>query len=129
MSDMARAQLSVEFMVYAAMAIVSLVVSLKVFSIGTSVQGITADNAYAEELAAAINSNMGYSSSAFSAYVPRSICNATFANGTMTIGGYSIGLASDLTIMSGAICWGSGGPERLLMYRASNGSYALAVGT
>lgn len=116
-------------MVYAAMAIASLVVSLRIFSIGVSVQGTTADNAYAEELAAVINSNVGYSSSEFSAYVPKSICNATFANGTMTIGGYSIALASELTIASGAICGQSGGPERLLMYRASNGSYALTVDT
>ncbi|HUY70394.1 MAG TPA: hypothetical protein VMV00_02395 [Candidatus Baltobacteraceae bacterium] len=120
-----RAQLSVEFMVYAALATASLVVSLKLFSMGTAVQGGVAGSAYAEELAAAIDSNMGYTSSIFSAYVPASICNATLGNGTIGIAGETIALVSNLTIEGSSVCMNSGRVERLLLYRVSNGTYAL----
>lgn len=122
-----RAQLSVEFMVYAALATASLVVSLRLFSIGTAVQGAAAERAYAEELAAAINSNMAYTSSVFSAYVPHSICNATLGNGSIGISGERIALVSNLSLQGASVCKGSGGVERLLLYRRSNYTYALEV--
>ncbi len=119
-----RAQLSIEFMVYAALATASLVVSLRLFTLGTAAQGSVAGKAYAEELVAAINSNMGYSSSTFSAYVPSAICIATVGNGSISIGGESIALVSNLVIQS-SVCSGSGKVERLLIYRASNDTYEL----
>ncbi|MDE1810647.1 MAG: hypothetical protein KGH66_01220 [Candidatus Micrarchaeota archaeon] len=121
-----KGQLSIEFMIYVAMATASLVVSLRLFTIGTAAQGVSIGNAYSEELAAAIDANMGYSSSAFSAYVPRSICNATIGDGYIRIGGSLLELDSNLTMADGSVCRNSGGVERLLLYRVSNDTFELS---
>lgn len=119
-----RAQLSLEFMLYTALAAASTVSAIASFLYVQRIQVSSTNRTYVEELAALINANMAYESSDFYAVMPSSICNGTFHGDVMRVTFETLRIDGNLTIGTSA-CSAPGGIEHLKLTRLSNGTYAL----
>lgn len=120
------AQLSFEFLVYVAVSSASLAVMLGMFARSQAVQDSMRAASYTEELVASINANMAYSSSSFSAYVPKGLCGAVAIGGTLVTGFGNFTLNNPIELEGNALCSGPG-VARLGMTEGYNGTYLLRV--
>ncbi|MEM0202266.1 MAG: hypothetical protein QXR73_03755 [Candidatus Micrarchaeaceae archaeon] len=121
-----RAQLSLEFMVYMAAGGASL--ALVLAAAGASLNGIgSIDTAsYISALVSEINSNMAYSRSVFSAYIPTGICNAIVNSTSITYERKSYYFADYLSF-DNSICSYAGALRTFAISETGNGSYVLKV--
>ena len=120
-----KAQLSLEFLLYTVVSGISLAVTLGVFLHAQGAESGIGTRSYIEELVASINAGMAYSGSEFSAYVPKSLCNATVAGGRLNTASGSFALDGPLEIEGNALCPSASGIERIRMIYAYNGTYTL----
>ncbi|MGC8651957.1 MAG: hypothetical protein ACP5UH_01755 [Candidatus Micrarchaeia archaeon] len=121
-----RAQLSLEFMVYMAAGMASLVMVLA--AAGPALHAINRSSAdsYIGALVAEINANAAYARSTFAAYVPKGICSASinqsaikYANSVYTFSG-DINGAGDLCAYAGSV-------RDIELVRVQNGTFILRV--
>lgn len=122
--EFVKAQLSLEFMLYTALAAASTVSAISVFLYVQGSQNARTGKAYAEELAALINANMAYENSDFYAVVPAELCNATLSGNEAYTSLGEFRIDGNLTILESA-CNGQGSMEHLKLARLFNGTYAL----
>ena len=120
-----KAQLSLEFLIYALVSGASLVLALGMYVRSQGATSASAASAYAEELVASINANMAYEASSFSAYVPEGLCNATAEGFTLSTGFGDFSLDDPMEIMGNALCMGHGETAVLNLTEAYNGTYLL----
>ncbi len=119
-----KAQMTFELMIYMAIGVSALVVSLYAI---VPIRDSYNSNMSKSELYAALNimSQMQqYGSSSFQAYVPKSICSckATGNGLDCSYGYFSTGMHVEL---SKNVCLDSGGIENLSEYYLGNGSYRI----
>jgi hypothetical protein len=114
--------------VYVAVSGASLAVMMGLFVRAQGVQGSISAASYTEELTASINANMAYSSSSFSAYVPKGLCGATVVKGVLITGFGNFTLDSPLIMGSNALCPGQG-VEKFGLVEEYNGTYLLQAVT
>ncbi|EET90074.1 MAG: hypothetical protein LVQ97_00450 [Candidatus Micrarchaeales archaeon] len=120
----ARAQISIEFMVYMAVALSSLAAAVYAYSAYSSRYSSEAGQAYLNSLFAKLDYHMQYPDSVFSAYVPKSICTAV-ANGSSIAIGKSVFRPDYNLEISSSVCAGSGSTEELNLSYDYNGTYTL----
>ncbi len=120
-----RLQLSLEFVLYTALAAASAASAISMFVYAKGSIAEREGGVYLEELSALINANMAYSNSTFYAFVPRGLCGAP-AGGSNGSGAYSGADSVDgnLTIQP-SLCGSGGGIARLRLVRLFNGTYLL----
>lgn len=120
----ARAQTSFEFMLYMSVSVLALATALPLAMRAYSPLRASYGSMAASELAGAINYNMQFGSSRFSAYVPGGICGA----GAETAPVNSIeGSPLDApVVISSSVC-GSGSIENLSLEYMYNGTYSLSA--
>ncbi|MGC8538101.1 MAG: hypothetical protein ACP5MZ_03940 [Candidatus Micrarchaeia archaeon] len=108
-----KAQMSFEFMIYMAIAITSIAVSLSLYAYSDHMLASRSGSALKEAFATAIEAHMLYYSSTFYVVVPAGICsNATGMPSSVYIGA--------------SVCRQGGNMEELLLTRNLNGSYTLS---
>ena len=108
-----KAQMSFEFMVYMAIVIASIAVSLSVYAYSDHMLASRSGSALREAFMAAIEAHMLYYSSIFYAVVPAGICS----NATGMPGGVHL---------EAQLCGQGGRMAKLLLVRNLNGSYTLS---
>ena len=108
-----KAQMSFEFMVYMAIAIASIAVSLSVYAYSDHMLASRSGSALREAFIAAIEAHMLYYSSTFYAVVPAGICpNDTGMPGNVRL--------------EAQLCRQGGRMTKLLLAMNLNGSYTLS---
>ncbi len=110
-----KAQMSFEFMLYAAIALASIAASLSVYMYSDHALLSGSASALDEEFATAIEAHMAYYSSTFRIIVPKGACQLG-------------GLLPDNVHISDSLCNSSSGMAEVLLTRELNGSYWLSGG-
>ena len=119
-----KAQLSLEFLLYTALAAVSTLSAISLYLYVRGSQEVHTSRTYSEELVALINANMAYDKSTFYAVVPVELCNATLNGSEVSTDMGTFYMAGNLTIQKSA-CSGKGSMEHLSLERLFNGTYVL----
>ncbi|MCL5100318.1 MAG: hypothetical protein M1158_04375 [Candidatus Marsarchaeota archaeon] len=120
-----RAQASFEFMLYTAASVLALAAVLPLASHAYGPVAKAYSGMDYGQLAAAINSNMQYSSSNFTAYVPGGLCGGHATMLASSLGG---SLELDAPVEFSARVCASSGLAELSMAYAYNGTYVLDAG-
>ena len=110
-----KAQLSFEFMVYTAIAIASIAVSLSIYMSSHSSLSTRSTAALDEAFAASIEAHMAYHSSTFYVVLPGNACQAAAQ-------------LLDNVIMDRNLCNESGMMVKVSLSSDTNGSYELSGG-
>ena len=108
-----KAQMSFEFMVYMAIAIASIAVSLSMYAYSNHMLAYRSSSAMDEAFVAAIEAHMLYTSSTFYAIVPAGICSN------------DAGMPGNVYLET-QLCGHGGSMEELLLTMDLNGSYTLS---
>lgn len=118
-----RVQVSLEFMLYLAVSVASLVLSLSLFAPYYLQAGESGSAMGLRDFAAELNNAMQYYSASFVAYVPAQVCSLNTSG--MRLSGPSGSFPLDGSVaVSNAIC-GTSGLEALTMHRLSNGTFVV----
>lgn len=121
-----KGQLSFEFMIYIAVSAVSLAIAIPLFARGYfTVLGQDSIDA-TQMFVAQVNSNMGYYTSEFSAYIPPGICNTTTSSYSITSDNTTYYFSHPVYIDTGSICHMAGNFGTLKMQRLYNGTFAVS---
>ncbi len=120
-----KAQLSFEYMIYIVAGLASMAMALAGGSLAMNAISQRINAAYMGSLVSEIDSNMAYSESTFTAYIPKCICNASL-NSTSIIMGNTIYELSG-AVEFGNLCKYSGSIRTIELRRLYNGTYSLAV--
>ncbi len=118
--------MSVEFMIYIAISVSSLAAGALLFERGSADMRAREGSAYIEGFVAAVNSNMGYTQSYITVFVPNQICDAVVGPTGLVYGNATYGFDGNVSLDMASICKYGGGIARLHMERMYNGT--LAVG-
>ncbi|MCL4374040.1 MAG: hypothetical protein M1360_04400 [Candidatus Marsarchaeota archaeon] len=121
-----RAQISLEFMVYTAAGIASLLIVLAAAGPFMARIDTSSTSGYMSALVAEINANSAFSESTFSAYMPEELCNATINQNGITYKGVTYGFVANMAILSN-LCGYAGHIGTLELDHAQNGTIALRV--
>ncbi|MGC8495792.1 MAG: hypothetical protein ACP5RM_02900 [Candidatus Micrarchaeia archaeon] len=114
---MTRAQLSVEFMVYAAASAASLAVVLAGFGAYSGIASGYSNSIYKNSFYSALYSNMPYYYSSFTAFIPKDLCGNSMHNT----------LLNNSVIVSNSVCADNGTVQKLSMIRSSNSTFYVSV--
>ncbi len=115
-----RIQMSLEFVIYAAISLASLTGALAAYSAVMPKYSSMENGAELTTFASAVNANMQYASSTFDAFVPRGICNPVNEAWAST--------AFDSRVAFGAgLCNSAGGIRQVSMSMDGNGTVILMV--
>ena len=120
-------QLSFEFLIYTALSIAALAVATGLFVYSSQASSAVSSREYLEQLAALLNSNMGYQHSTFYAFVPRAVCNSSVAGTEISSRFGNFSLNGRVSVPAGMLCGVSGKVDRLNMSRQYNGTYYITV--
>ncbi|MGC8586102.1 MAG: hypothetical protein ACP5K5_00965 [Candidatus Micrarchaeia archaeon] len=120
-----KGQLSFEYMIYIVAGLASMSMALAGGSLAINAISQRIDAAYMGSLASEINSNMAYSKSTFTAYIPKCICNASLNSTSIAIGNTVYGLSGEVEF--GNLCKYSGSIRTIELRRLYNGTYSLGV--
>lgn len=112
-----RLQLSFEFMLYLVVGSVSLTAALAFTVTAFSKESASASTYSMEQFASIVNSNTGYYSSQFYAYVPKAVCNSSYLDES--------GFFDARVEVSNSLCSASGRILRLESDYIGNGTYIL----
>lgn len=112
-------------MLYLAVSIASLAVSLSIFLPYYSGLAEVGSALQFKDFVSMMNNAMVYYSSTFLATVPRGICNSTIGNGTMTIGQESLQIGGSIS-MGSALCANQGNTVMVSVDRQPDGSFIVA---
>ncbi len=118
-----RGQLSLEFMLYIAVGVLALSGMLYVYMQSSAWMRSDMQASYMEEFVAAVNSNMGYSRSEFSIFVPAGLCDSA-SNATSITAGTALHFDAGVEI-SDNVCRIDGSVGNLTMTRLQNGTYEV----
>ncbi len=123
---MMKGQLSFEFMFYVVFSILAITGALVVYTQKTTQLDSMMQRSYLEGFVSVINSNIGYSKSEFTVFVPKVICKSLVDGSAMHFDGLIFNFNSNIK-MDQEICSNSGGMEKLVLLNLYNGTYELGV--
>lgn len=120
-----KTQTSLEFTVYLAVSVVSLVLSLSFFMpYYLKIEKANDASQYAVFIAS-VNSAMDYYSSSFLTMIPNGLCNSTISGGIISGPYGQFRLNGDLRV-SNSLCIDSGKSEMLSMVRQPDGGFLVS---
>jgi hypothetical protein len=120
---MAKAQLSIEFLIYSTVMVAGLLASVKVFSVGMDKLGSGLDHAYLGEIIAGVGT-VGSAGGKVYTYIPDGLCNASMS---MALENYS-SMYGMRVYADNSLCNDSGGFGAMDVYFEPNGSEVLGKG-
>ena len=122
-----RAQVSFEFLIYTALSVAAMAAAAGIFAYANQASSAMESRGFLEQLVAALNSNMAYQSSTFSAYVPAAACNSTISGSSITGRLGTFQLAGRLEVQPNGLCAASGRVASMSMSMMYNGTHYLSV--
>lgn len=120
-----KAQLSLEFLIYMTVSAAALVLVLSLYIKGSAVASVLSGKATLEELVAVINTNMGYQTANFTAYIPSDICDASLGNRSIEFSNSSYFFDSNISMSLPQACEHSGEIARVTMFQYPNQTYLV----
>jgi hypothetical protein len=115
--NMARAQLSIEFLIYSTVMVAGLLASVKIFSVGMDKVGSGMDHAYLGEILAGVET-IGSGGGSIYAFIPDGLCNSSMSG---ALDNYSSIYGLRISV-DNSICDDAGGFETMNVYVGPNGS-------
>ena len=115
-----KAQLSFEMLLYLGISLASIAAGIYAYAYGKGEISRAAGAYSLEELVAAVNSNAGFQSSSFYAYVPEGICNASLSGNRLAYWDAEYYFESNVSIERGVLC--ASGFTTISTERLANGT-------
>ena len=113
-------------MIYIAVSSVSLAIAIPLFAKGYSAVSKQASIDNVQMFVTQVNSNMGYYTSEFSAYIPSGICNATTPSYSITSDNTTYYFSRPVYIDTGRLCQMAGSFATVKMQRLYNGTFVVS---
>lgn len=123
---MMKGQMSLEFMFYVVFSVLAISGALMIYIHKAPHVNSTIETSYLESFVSVVNSNIGYSKSEFTVFVPKAICKSSI-NGTVLYFDKSVFSFNSNMKMDSSVCVNSGGIERLVLLNRYNGTYELGA--
>ncbi|MCL4389703.1 hypothetical protein M1397_03825 [Candidatus Marsarchaeota archaeon] len=99
-----KAQLSFEMLIYLGLSLASIAAAVYAYVYGRGAVSGAAATYSLEEFVAAVNSNAGFQSSSFYAYVPNGLCNASLLGNMLIYRNATYYFESNVSIAKGLLC-------------------------
>lgn len=123
---MMKGQLSLEFMLYVIFSVLAISGALLIYMHKAVHLDSTIQTSYLEGFVGVVNSNIGYSKSEFTAFVPKTICKSLINGSMLYFNKLVFSFNSNMKIDQ-SVCNDSGSVERLVLLNRYNGTYELGV--